>query len=41
MVKDLGGEVKVEWDKKIGNRILVKIPATKKKEDRIQQEVAS
>lgn len=41
MVRDLGGEVKIDWDKKIGNRILVKIPAIKKKEDRIQQGVAS
>jgi len=41
MVKDLGGEVKIDWDKKTGNRILVKIPALKKKENTIQQEVAS
>ncbi|OGB68731.1 MAG: hypothetical protein A2Y94_07105 [Caldithrix sp. RBG_13_44_9] len=41
MIRDLGGEVKIDWDKKIGNRILVKIPAIKKKEERIQQGVAS
>jgi signal transduction histidine kinase len=41
MVKDLGGEVRIDWEKKTGNRIRVKIPALKKKEDPVQQEVAS
>lgn len=41
MVKDLGGEVKIEWDKNIGNRIILKIPALKKQEGNLRQELAS
>jgi signal transduction histidine kinase len=41
MVRDIGGEVKIDWDKKLGNRILVKIPAVKRKENNLQQEAAS